>query len=182
MIPDLDSETLRLAGDSRSALGTGGMRSKLESARLVTRAGGSVIIASGKANAPLTRILNGEPMGTLFLARSGQTQGARKRWIGLTARPRGHLVVDSGAKKALEAGTRSLLAIGVVAVGGEFDKGDVVAIRDVQGMEFARGLTNYTSMDARQIVGMRTDQSRQVLGNLVYEEVIHKDNLVLTRG
>src|SRR5206468_6006500 len=95
LVPVLDGEILGLAGDSRSSLGTGGMRSKLHAAGLVTRAGGSVIIASGKKPEPLTRILAGEPVGTLFLAR-GQTQGARKRWIGLTARPRGHLVVHDG--------------------------------------------------------------------------------------
>ncbi len=108
------------------------MRSKLEAARLVTQAGGSVIIASGKKPEPLTRILAGEPVGTLFLAR-GQTQGARKRWIGLTARPRGHYVVDAGARRALETGTKSLLAIGVVEVVGDFEKGDVVGIRDTEG-------------------------------------------------
>src|SRR3954468_13653589 len=147
LVPRLDDEVLGLAGASRSALGTGGMRSKLQAARLVTRAGGSVIIASGTKPEPLTRILAGGAVGTLFLAR-GQTQGARKRWIGLTARPRGHYVVDSGARRALETGSKSLLAIGVVAVSGEFEKGDVVGIRDPEGNEFARGLTNYATAEA----------------------------------
>ena len=105
------------------------MRSKLAAARLVTQAGGSVIIASGTQPEPLTRILAGEPVGTLFLAH-GATHRARKRWIGLTARPRGHYVVDAGARQALESGSKSLLAIGIVEVVGEFDKGDVVGIRD----------------------------------------------------
>jgi glutamate 5-kinase len=178
LVLNLDEEVLGLAGDSRSALGTGGMRSKLHSARLVTHAGGSVIIASGKQPEPLSRILAGETVGTLFLAR-GATQGARKRWIGLTARPRGHLVVDSGARRALESGTRSLLPIGILDVVGDFEKGDVVAIRDQQGLEFARGLSNYATADARQICGLRTEQARQVLGPDLYDEVVHKDNLVL---
>jgi glutamate 5-kinase len=178
LVPKLDGDILGLAGDSRSSLGTGGMRSKLESARLVTQAGGSVIIASGKKPDPLTRILSGEPVGTLFLAR-GATQGARKRWIGLTARPRGHFVVDAGARKALEAGTRSLLAIGIVEVIGDFEKGDVVGVRDNDGHEFARGLSNYSTRDARQIRGLRTEQARLILGTALYDEVIHKDNLVL---
>jgi glutamate 5-kinase len=114
LVPNLDDETHGLAGDSKSGGGTGGMRSKLRAAGLVTRAGGSVIIASGKKPEPLTRILAGEPVGTLILAR-GATQGARKRWIGLTARPRGHLVVDRGARIALEGGDKSLLAIGRAA-------------------------------------------------------------------
>jgi glutamate 5-kinase len=177
-VPTLDDATLALAGPSTSSLGTGGMRSKLQSARLVTQAGGSVIIASGREHEPLTRILAGERLGTLFLAR-GQTQGARKRWIGLTARPRGSYVVDPGARRALESGTKSLLAIGVVEVHGQFDKGDVVAILDTAGQEFARGLTNYSTSDARQIRGKRTDQMRQALGSAVYDEVVHRDNLVL---
>jgi len=179
LVADLD-EVLGLAGESRSGGGTGGMRSKLEAAGLVTRAGGSVIIASGKRPGPLARILAGEPVGTVFLA-SGPTQGARKRWIGLTARPRGHLVVDAGARVALEAGDRSLLAIGIVDVVGDFEKGDVVGVRDRDGFEFARGLTNYPAADARQIRGLRTDQARRALGSALYDEVIHRDNLVLTR-
>lgn len=180
LISNLDDEIFGLAGESRSSGGTGGMRSKLQAAGLVTRAGGSVIIASGKKPEPLTRILRGEPVGTLFLAR-GRTQGARKRWIGLTARPRGHLIVDDGARVALESGDKSLLAIGIVDVVGEFDKGDVVGVRDAEGREFARGLTNYPSSDARQIRGLRTEQARRALGSALYDEVIHRDNLVLTR-
>ena len=178
LVPRLDDDVLSLAGSSRSSLGTGGMRSKLEAARLVTHAGGSVIIASGKKPEPLTRILAGETVGTLFLAK-GQTQGARKRWIGLTARPRGHYVVDAGARRALECGANSLLAIGIVEVVGEFEKGDVVGIRDVEGREFARGLTNYATAEARLIRGLRTEQARQALGAALYDEVVHRDNLVL---
>ncbi len=179
LVTQLDEEILAMAGTSRSAGGTGGMQTKLEAARLVTQAGGSVIIASGKKPEPLTRILAGEPDGTLFLAR-GRSHGARKRWIGLTARPRGHYGVDPGARRALEAGTNSLLAIGIVAVIGEFEKGDVVGIRDRDGQEFARGLTNYATSEARQIQGLRTEQARQALGAALYDEVVHRDNLVLT--
>ena len=179
LVANLDDDVLGLAGESRSALGTGGMRSKLQAARLVTQAGGSVVIASGKRPGPLTRILAGEVVGTLFLAR-GATQAARKRWIGLTARPRGHLVVDAGARRALETGTKSLLSIGVVDVLGAFEKGDVVGVRDTDGHEFARGLSNYATAEAVQIRGLRTEQARQALGTALYDEVIHKDNLVLT--
>lgn len=178
LVPHLDEEILGLAGSSRSAGGTGGMQSKLQAARLVTQAGGSVVIASGKKNDPLTRILAGERVGTLFLAR-GRTHGARKRWIGLTARPRGHYVVDAGARRALETGNKSLLAIGIVDVVGEFGKGDVVGIQDPEGREFARGLTNFATPEARQIRGLRTEQARQALGAVLDDEVVHKDNLVL---
>jgi glutamate 5-kinase len=178
LVPQIDDQVLALAGAGKSSLGTGGMPSKLAAARLVTHAGGSVIIASGIKREPLTRILAGEPVGTLFLAH-GATHRARKRWIGLTARPRGHYVVDAGARQALESGSKSLLAIGIVDVVGEFGKGDVVGIHDPDGREFARGLTNYTTADARRIQGLRTHDARRVLGSAVYDEVVHRDNLVL---
>ena len=130
----------------------------------MTQAGGSVIIASGTRPEPLTRILAGEPVGTLFLAH-GPTHRARKRWIGLTARPRGHYVVDDGARRRWNRARSSLLAIGIVEVVGEFDKGDVVGIRDPAGREFARGLTNYATSDARRIRGLRTQQAREALGS-----------------
>jgi glutamate 5-kinase len=178
LVPQIDDQITNLAGASRSSLGTGGMRSKLAAARLVTQAGGSVIIASGTRPEPLKRILAGEPSGTLFLAH-GQTHRARKRWIGLTARPRGHYVVDAGARQAIESASKSLLAIGIVEVVGEFEKGDVVAIRDLSGQEFARGLSNYSTPDVRLIAGLRTTQAREVLGSALYDEVVHRDNLVL---
>ncbi len=178
LVADLDETILALAGTSRSVLGTGGMQSKLQAARQVTHAGGSVIIASGQKPEPLTRILSGESVGTLFLA-EGRTQQARRRWIGLTARPKGHFVVDVGARRALETGPSSLLAIGIVDVVGQFEKGDVVGVQDPEGREFARGLSNYSAGEALQIRGLRTEQVRQVLGSAPYDEVIHRDNLVL---
>ncbi len=178
LVSQIDDQVLSLAGAGRSTLGTGGMQSKLAAARLVTQAGGSVIIASGSQAEPLTRILAGEPVGTLFLAH-GANHRARKRWIGLTARPRGHYIVDAGARRALESGPTSLLAIGIVDIAGEFEKGDVVGIRDASGLEFARGLTNYATSDARRIRGLRTQEARLVLGSAMYDEVVHRDNLVL---
>lgn len=181
IVDSIDEHTLGMAGLSRSALGTGGMRSKLGAADIVTRAGGSVLVASGRRDSPLTRILAGEPVGTLFLAR-GRTQRARRRWIGNAARPRGYFVVDPGARKALESGSSSLLAIGIIDVIGVFDRGDVVGIRDVGGIEFARGLTNYGNAESLQIRGMRLEAARRDLGLIApYDEVVHRDNLVLTR-
>jgi glutamate 5-kinase len=178
LVPQIDEQVLLLAGAGRSSMGTGGMQSKLAAARLVTQAGGSVIIASGTQPEPLTRILAGERIGTLFLAH-GASHRARKRWIGLTARPRGHYTVDAGARAALESGSKSLLAIGILEVVGEFEKGDVVGIRDLTGQEFARGLTNYATRDALRIRGQHTHKARQTLGSTLYDEVVHRDNLVL---
>lgn len=181
LVSDVNDQIMGLAGSSRSSLGTGGMRTKLQAAALVSRAGGSVVVASGRQEGVLTRILDGEPLGTLFLARTGRAERARGLWIGLTARPRGHLVVDAGARKALETGRNSLLAIGVVDVSGAFEKGDVVAIRDTSGVEFARGLTNYSTGEVLRIRGLRTELVREAFeGAVPYDEVVHRDNLVLT--
>jgi glutamate 5-kinase len=154
------------------------MRSKLRAARLATAAGESVIMANGNTPGILDTILSGEPVGTLFLPHGG-TLPAWKRWLGFTARPRGRLHLDAGARAAIEKQGRSLLAIGVVRVSGGFSKGDVVALCDADGAEFARGLCNYSAVDVERIRGLRTEQIGEVLGGLPYEEVIHRDNLVI---
>jgi glutamate 5-kinase len=177
-VPLIDGSVMDLAGGSRSTLGTGGMRSKLRAARLATAAGESVIIADGAKPGTIDAIFASEPVGTLFLPH-GTSVPAWKRWLGFTARPKGRLVVDSGACAAIQAKGRSLLPIGVVQVQGDFNKGDVVALCDPQGIEFARGLTNYTAADALRVVGLRTEQIAEVLGSLPYEEIVHRDNLVV---
>jgi glutamate 5-kinase len=168
-----------MAGGSRSSLGTGGMRSKLRAARLATAAGESVIIANGRRHGVLDAIFAGEPVGTLCLPHGG-TVPAWKRWLGYTAQPKGRLVVDAGARNAVQNKGKSLLPIGVVEVVGFFGKGDVVALCDANGAEFARGLTNYAAIDANKIRGLRTEQIGAALGTLPYEEIIHRDNLVVT--
>lgn len=175
----LDQSIFGLARDRAGGLGKGGMASKLEAARLVTAAGESAIIAGGRTPNVLPRIIGAEPVGTLILAQ-GETVAARKRWIGLTVQPRGRLVLDAGARRAIQRDGRSLLPIGVVEVEGRFGKGEVVALHGPEGAEFARGLTNYGSDDVRRIKGLRTDQIAAVLGHCPYDEVIHRDNMVLT--
>jgi glutamate 5-kinase len=178
LVTQIDERVLALAGSDRSAQGTGGMQSKLAAARRVTHAGGSVIIASGTQPEPLTRIMAGETVGTMFLAH-GARHKARKRWIGLTARPKGYYTVDDGARHALESSSKSLLAIGILEVVGDFEKGDVIGIRDRSGCEFARGLTNYATSDAKRIRGLHTHEARAELGVAAYDEVVHRDNLAL---
>ncbi len=177
-VPCIDGTIMDLAGSGRSSLGTGGMRSKLRAARLATAAGESVIIAPGTRPGVLDAVFAGEPIGTLFLPHGG-TVPAWKRWLGFTARPKGRLLVDAGARNAVQNKGRSLLAIGVVGVTGSFSKGDVVALCDPDGVEFARGLTNYASGDAERICGLRTEQIAEALGTVPYEEVVHRDNLVV---
>lgn len=164
--------------DVRSGLSKGGMLSKLRAAKIVTAAGESVIIASGRRPGVLRRILAGEVEGTLFVAQ-GKTISPWKRWIGFSAQPRGALVLDRGACEAILRQGRSLLAIGIVEVTGSFHKGDVVALQDQQGTELARGLTNYAADDVSRIKGLRSRQIADVLGHRPYEEVIHRDNLAL---
>jgi glutamate 5-kinase len=178
-VPRIDASILELAGTGRSPLGTGGMRSKLRAARLATAAGESVLIANGTRPGILDAILAAEPVGTLFLPHGG-TVPAWKRWLGYTAQPKGRLVVDAGAREAVQGKGRSLLPIGVVLVAGTFGKGDVVALCAPDGTEFARGLTNYAAADANRICGLRTDQIAEALGTLPYEEIVHRDNLVVT--
>ena len=176
----LDDAILDLVCDRAGGLGKGGMASKLEAARLATTGGENVIIASGACPDVLTRIIASEPVGTLFLAQ-GQAVAARKRWIGLTVQPRGTLTLDEGAKRAVQTRGSSLLAIGIVGVEGRFRKGDVVRLRDADGREFARGLTNYNADDLDRIKGLRTHQISETLGQRPYDEVIHRDNMAVTR-
>jgi glutamate 5-kinase len=175
----IDGSVMEMAGTSRSSLGTGGMRSKLRAARLATAAGESVIIANGAEPGSLDRLFGCEPLGTLFLPHGGSLP-AWKRWLGFTARPKGKILVNDGARAALQGQGKSLLPVGVVEVQGDFNKGDVVSLCDLTGTEFARGLTNYSSEDSTQIIGLRTEKISEVLGSFPYEEMVHRDNLVVT--
>lgn len=160
-------------------LSKGGMASKLEAARLATKAGENVIIANGRRSGVLMDIAAGAPVGTLFLAQ-GPAVASRKRWIGLTAHPAGQLLLDAGAQLAVEKKGRSLLAVGISSLVGEFAKGDVVAICRLDGVEIARGLTNYSSAELAKIAGQPKERILEILGQRPYDEVIHRDNLALT--
>jgi glutamate 5-kinase len=161
------------------ALGTGGIDSKLAAARLVAAAGENAIIADGRRPGVLAQILTGATVGTLILAH-GPAVTSRKRWIGSAARPRGSLHVDDGARKAIVEQGRSLLAVGISQIDGEFGKGDVVSVHDATGREVARGLSNYTSDELRLIAGKPTDEIGPLIGHRPYNEVIHRDNLALS--
>lgn len=137
-----------------------------------------MIIASGRESNVLARVMAAEEVGTLFVAQ-GKMISPWKRWIGLAVRPRGRFILDAGARTAVEKTGRSLLAIGVIGVEGEFGKGDVVALCGPDGIEFARGLSNYASEDARRIKGLRSQQIAETLGHCPYEEIVHRDNLAV---
>ena len=180
-VESVDDQVFELAGASKSEFGTGGMSTKLQAAQMCTSAGESVWIDGGKRHGVLEDVLAGKSIGTLFLAQPGALT-SRKRWIGLTVRPRGRFVVDAGARRAIERDGKSLLPIGVVDVVGSFEQGDVVTVSDAAGIEFARGLTNYSADDVQKIKGLRTSQIRTTLGSMPYDEVVHRDNLVVTNS
>lgn len=175
----IDESIYSLVRDKKTGLSKGGMAGKLNAARKTTIAGENMIIASGKDFDVLQQIVAGESVGTLFVAQ-GQAITSWKRWIGFTAQPRGVLVVDDGARKAVEKEGRSLLAIGVSDVQGDFARGDVVALRDRSGFEFARGLSNYSAAEVLRIKGLKTEAIAAALGHCPYEETIHRDNMAVT--
>ncbi|HSQ56941.1 MAG TPA: glutamate 5-kinase [Gemmata sp.] len=177
-VPSIDKSVTDLAAATQSVLGSGGMRSKLRAARLATAAGEAVIIANGGHEGIIDRIFAAEPVGTLFLPH-GEDVPAWKRWLGFTARPKGKLQVDAGARRALIEQGKSLLPVGVTMVEGLFGKGDVVSICDADGMEIARGLTNYSSEDAIRLRGKAREQIASLLGSVPYPELVHRDNLVI---
>ena len=168
---------LAAADGSRSSLGTGGMTTKLGAAAKVTAAGEMAVIANGRRPNVLADLLAGEAVGTLFLPKPRKLS-ARERWIGLTRRPRGKILVDEGAAKAVLA-RKSLLASGITDVEGRFENGDAVLVVAPGSREIAQGLTNYSAADVRKIKGLKTGQFVKVLGERTYDEVIHANNLVI---
>jgi glutamate 5-kinase len=179
IVERFDEDLLSLVGASKSSRGTGGMRSKLESVRTATAVGTHVVIAHGKCDGVIESILAGKDVGTFFAAEQ-QAIPAWKRWIGFTLPPKGRLQLDAGARNAVEHLGRSLLAIGVVGVEGDFEKGEVVSLVDSEGEEFARGLVNYDAASARAVAGKKREEMAKILGEIPYDEVIHRDNLVVT--
>jgi len=171
-------EIRRLAGGSTKELSRGGMRSKLEAAGIATRGGGMVVVASGRRPAVLVEVIEGRETGTLFLP-SGRRVGGRKCWIAFSCVRKGQIVVDDGARRALVARGKSLLASGVIRAQGDFAAGDMVGIAGPEGTEFARGLTNYGADDLRKIQGKKTAQIAPLLGQRYYDEVVHRDNLLI---
>ncbi|MFM7097156.1 glutamate 5-kinase [bacterium] len=177
-VKQIDREVLEKAGVTKSSLGSGGMKSKLKAARLATMAGESVIMANGAIPGVLDAIFSGEPVGTLFLA-AKQNMAAWKRWLGWAARPLGKVLLDAGALSAVCSKGKSLLPIGVREVTGSFQKGAVISLCNLEGEEFGRGLSNYSASDIAKIAGKKSESIIELLGILPYEEIIHRDNLVI---
>jgi glutamate 5-kinase len=176
LLDSVDSDALRSASGTSSG-GTGGMLSKLEAARLATAEGTSVVIANGSEPDVLAKILAGEDIGTMIS--TPDRRRARLRFIAVAAKRFGVLVANEGALRALEKGKASLLPVGVVAVEGTFDKGDVVEIHDGSGRVRGRGMVNYDADACRKLAGRRSDEIDAVLGYRGYDALITRDNLVM---
>ena len=175
-VRDIDSQTKGVAGGV-SDVGTGGMVTKIEAARRAATFGVPAIIANGEREGVLLDMMSGGGLGTLFVPREERLKG-KKRWIAYNLKVSGTIVVDDGAKNALGEG-KSLLPSGVVAVEGDFCFGDLVSLVLENGAEFARGLVQYGSNDIDASKGLKTSQLEEVLGKKDYDEIVHRDDLVL---
>jgi glutamate 5-kinase len=169
-----------MAGGAGSSLGRGGMITKILAAKRAAGSGASTVIAWGRAPDVLVRLTQGEAIGTLLVAQTQKTQ-ARKQWIADHLQLRGSVTVDSGAVAKVRDEGKSLLPIGMTSVEGDFSRGDVIAIRDADGIEMARGLANYASTEARLICRKPSSEYEKLLGYAAEPEMVHRDNLVLTR-
>ncbi len=175
-----DPQLEAMAGGAGSSLGRGGMITKILAAKRAAGSGASTVIAWGREPDALIRLMQGEVIGTLLLAQTPKNQ-ARKQWMADHLQLRGAVTVDGGAAAKVRDEGKSLLPIGMTAVEGEFSRGDVIAIRDAFGNEMARGLANYASGEARLICRKPSGEFERLLGYVAEAEMVHRDNLVLTR-
>jgi glutamate 5-kinase len=167
-----------MAGGVGSAIGSGGMITKILAAKRAAGSGASTVIAWGREPDALLRLVRGELIGTLLVAQTAKHQ-ARKRWMADHLQMRGAVTVDAGAAKKVREEGKSLLPIGMTAVDGEFSRGDVIAVRDPDGTEVARGLANYSSAEARMLCRKPSSEFERLLGYAAEPEMVHRDNMVL---
>ena len=179
LITEITDDIERRAGISTTFGSTGGMATKVRAAKKVSEYGVATLIVNGQTKGLLPQILSGNnPGGSLFLAKA-RRMNSRKHWIGYTLRARGAISLDQGAVDALTQRGKSLLASGIVTVTGSFEAGDAISCLDPDGKEFAKGLVNCSSDTLMKIKGLKTAEIQQRLGPQEYEEVIHRDNLVI---
>ena len=174
-----DAQLEAMAGGAGSSIGKGGMITKILAAKRAAGSGASTVIAWGRERDVLLRLAKGEAIGTLLVAPT-QKQQARKQWMADHLQLRGSITVDKGAVDKVRKEGKSLLPIGMVAVEGEFSRGEVIAILDPQGVEIARGLANYASAEARLICRKPSSEIEANLGYMAEPEMVHRDNLVLS--
>jgi glutamate 5-kinase len=178
LVENIDRDVLDCAKETQNPLCTGGMSSKVEAARKAARFGVPTVVANGRAERILHRILEGETVGTLFLPLRDRLS-SRKHWIAYSLKPAGRIIIDDGARKAIVSGGKSLLPTGVGGAEGDFERGDAVCCIDPHGVEFARGLVNYSAAEIRNIQGKKSREIERIIGYKYTDEVIHRDNLVI---
>ncbi len=169
-----------MASGAGSSLGRGGMITKVLAAKRAAGSGASTVIAWGREPNALLRLASGSAIGTLLVAQTQKTQ-ARKQWMSDHLQMRGAVVVDTGAAIKLRAEGKSLLPIGMTSVEGDFSRGDVIAVRGIDGGEIARGLANYASVEARLICRKPSSEIERILGYVAEPEMVHRDNMVLSK-
>ena len=177
-VPEINGEVEALAGGTHGLCGSGGMRTKIEAAKIATNSGVRMVIANASRANVIVDAVDGKPVGTRFLSRAVELNH-RKRWIAFGNRVKGSIVINEGARKMLAERGKSLLAAGIVACEGPFEMGDLVAVVDESRVQVARGLTNYAASELTLIRGKHSDEIEEVLGYKDFDEVIHRDNLVL---
>ncbi|HYE00613.1 MAG TPA: glutamate 5-kinase, partial [Alphaproteobacteria bacterium] len=176
-VREITAEIVGMAGEPPPGYSSGGMVTKIAAGRIALAAGCRMVIAQGKRQNPIAAIAPAGARCTWFLP-SAEPLTARKRWIAGSVKPRGTLTIDDGAARAL-AGGASLLPAGVVAVEGEFERGDAVLVRSRDGRALARGLSAYSAEDARRIAGRRSQEIEALLGFRGRDEIVHRDDLVV---
>jgi glutamate 5-kinase len=159
-------------------LGTGGMTTKLKAAKRATLSGAGTAIINGRTPHNLLYLFDGHELGTYFLP-ARDPMAARKHWIAFTKRPKGRLILDDGAHKAVAERGKSLLPSGIHKLDGSFERGDAIRLCDAEGNEFAKGVTNYTSAELNRIMGKKTKEIESILGYQYGDEVVHRDNMVI---
>lgn len=176
-----NEDILNVAGDSVSGVGTGGMKTKILAAKKALDSGCYVGIINGKDPENIKRFINKEEIGTFF-SHVEDVKDRRKFWIAYAATPKGEIIIDNGAVKAIIEMNRSLLPSGILDVAGKFGVGDIVKIVDLYGVEIARGKSRYSSADIKKIKGVKTDKIEEILGYKISDEVVHKDDLVVVKS
>jgi glutamate 5-kinase len=178
LVRSITKEMERSAGGSGSAVGTGGMATKLSAAKKAGKSGAATLILNGRVAGILLQAMEGEDLGTFFLPEA-RSLSSRKHWIAFTLRPKGKIYVDAGASRVLRQEGRSLLPSGVTRLEGNFERGAGVKVCDTEGIEFARGVTDYGSGELALILGRKSSEIEDILGYRYGDAIIHRDNLVL---
>ena len=178
LVEDIDADMGAIVGDTAGEWNVGGMTSKIQAARKTARFGVPTVIANGTQSDVLHQILRGKEVGTLILPKK-EILSSRKHWIAFNLKPKGDLVVDDGAKRAITQKGKSLLPSGIVKIRGSFHRGDPVSCVGLRGKEFARGLVNYSAGELERIRGLKCEQIEKMLGYKYCDEIIHRDDLVV---